>query len=189
MTGRRQYGAGLTGLPRPAAGRQRGATLVVVITLLLAVVVMSLTGFYLARTQYQLVGNLQYQEQAFNQAETASAMAEKWLGDPANAQSPHFTTYNAAAKGLYPAGKLAELALNPLTMAWDDSNSIAAGGGRYLVEQVARAVQLPGGSVQLGQAATGACRAVDLFRVVARSSSTRGSSRMVETFFAADGCY
>lgn len=167
---------------------QRGATLLVAISLLLAIGLMSLTGLFLARGQYRLVGNVQFQEQAFNQAETALAVAERWLSDTAHSQSADFTTHNSAARGLYPIGKLAELGLDPGSMTWSDSNSIAVGEGSYLVEQLARAVRQPGVSLQVGQGATGACRSVDLFRVVARSSSTRGSSRMVESFFATNGC-
>ncbi len=167
---------------------QRGATLLVLIYLLLAIGLMSMTGFFLARGQYQLIGNLQFQQQAFNQAETALAVAERWLSDRANSQSADFATYNGAARGQYPIDKLADLGLDPESMTWSDSNSIAVGEGRYLIEQLARAVRQPGVSLQVGQGATGACRSVDLFRVVARSSSTRGSSRMVESFFATNGC-
>lgn len=182
-------GPGLRRHPHSGGRRQRGATLLVVISLLLAIGLMSLTGFFLARGQYQLVGNLQFQEQAFNQAEAASAVAERWLSVSANSQSADFSTYNASAKGIYPIGKLSDLGLDPRTMTWTDTNSIQVGDGRYLVEQLSRSVKLPGGSLQVGQGATGACRSVDLFRVVSRSTSTRGSSRMVETFFATDGCY
>lgn len=175
-------------IPNPR-NHQRGASLLVVISLLLAIGLMSLTGFYLSRGQYQLVGNIQYQELAFNQAETATAVAEKWLVDGTNAQLPAFTTYDSSTKGLYPIDGLAALGLDPKTMAWNDGNSIVVGEARYVIEQVARAVKLPGGSLQIGQAAGGSCRAVDLFRIVARSELPRGSSRMVETVYATDGCY
>jgi Tfp pilus assembly protein PilX len=174
---------------RPPMRRQRGATLLVVISLLLAIGLMSMTAFVGSRGQYQLVGNVQHQERAFSQAEAASAVAEEWLSDPANAQLADFATYNPAVRALYPANTMASLGLDPRTMGWNNGNSIAVGEGRYLIEQIARSVSLPGGSLQVGQASTGACRKVDLFRVVAQSASVRGSSRMVETFFATDGCY
>lgn len=174
---------------RPPLHRQRGASLLIVVALLLGMGLMTLTAFYLSRGQYQLVGNVQHLQQAFTRAEAASATAEQWLGDPANARSPAFATYDQQAKGLYPAGKLAALELDPATMTWNDSNSVATADGRYLIEQLARGVKLPGGSVQLGQRTTGSCKSVDLFRIVSSSASTRGASRLVETVHATDGCY
>lgn len=174
---------------RPAARQQRGMSLLVVIALVLGMGLMTLTAFYLSRGQYQLVGNIQHLQQAFAKAEATSATAEQWLSVAANSQSQPFSIYDAGSKGLYPVGKLTALGRDPATMSWDDTNSIATADGRYLVEQLARGVRLPGSSVQLGQRATGSCKAVDLFRVVANSASTRGASRMVETMYATDGCY
>ncbi len=160
-----------------------------VVALLLGMGLMSVTAFFLSRGQYQLVGNIQHLQQAFSKAEATSATAEQWLGVAANAQSAGFATYDGSLKGLYPAGQLAALERNPATMIWNDSNSIVAPDGRYLVEQLSKSVKLPGASVQLGQRSTGSCKAVDLFRVVSNSESTRGASRMIETMFATDGCY
>lgn len=173
----------------PSPRRQRGASLLVVVTLLLGMALMALTAFQLSRGQYQLVGNVQHLQQAFVRAEAASATAEQWLASGTNARSPAFATLDRSAKGLYPAGSLAALQLNPATMTWDDSNSIATADGRYLVEQMARGVKLPGASVQLGQRSTGACKSVDLFRIVASSTATRGAARLIETVYATDGCY
>ena len=172
----------------PARRRQGGATLLVVVSLLLALGLMGITGMMLSRGQFQLAGNLQHQQLAFVEADTAIAVAEKWLSDPANAESAAFSSYSAAAKGLYPKGKLTALGLEPKTMAWTGTNSIAAGGGRYLIEQLEASVILPGSGIQVGQTTTGACKRVSLFRIVAQSSSTRGASRTIETFYATDAC-
>lgn len=173
----------------PCRHQQRGATLLVVVALLLGLGLMSVTAFFLSRGQYQLVGNLQHLQQAFSRAEATSATAEQWLGVGTNAQAPGFATYDSALKGLYPAGQLAALARNPTSMTWSDSNSIATPDGRYLVEQLSKGVKLPDASVQIGQRSTGSCKTVDLFRVVSSSTSSVGSSRMIETMFATDGCY
>jgi Tfp pilus assembly protein PilX len=157
-------------------------------TLLLGMGLMSTTGFLMARGQFQLVSNLQFQELSFNEAEGALAEAEDWLSQPGNAQNAAFTTHTNRKPGLYPLGKMAQLQLDVKTMNWTNSNSMTADTGRYVVEQIADSVRLPGSSLQMGQASTGACRAVDLFRVVARSAATRGASRMIETHFAADAC-
>ncbi len=174
---------------RPPRRNQRGTSLLVIVALLLGMGLMSLTAFYLSRGQFQLVGNIQHLQQAFTQAEATAATAEQWLTVPANAQSPGFTTFDSGLKGVYPAGQLAALGRDPSTMTWNDSNSIATADGRYLAEQLARGVKLPGGSVQVGQRNSGSCTAVDLYRVVSTSASVRGASRMIETFFATDGCY
>lgn len=169
--------------------RQRGGTLIVVVALILGACLVSLTGLFLARGQGQLVGNIQHQEGAFNEAEASAVVAELWLATGSNARSAVFSTYDASAAGLYPTGKLRELGLDPATMTWGTSNSVSAGAGRYLVERIARAVKVPGASLQVGQRATGSCNQVDIFRVVAQSSSTRGATRMIETMAASNGCY
>lgn len=173
---------------RPAAHAQRGASLFIVIVLLLTVGLMTLTAFYLSRGQYRLVGNLQHLEQAFNQTEAVVAAAEKWLEVPANSKAVGFTTYSSATPGLYPIGQLATLGRDPKAMTWGDSNSIASGDGRYLIEQLASNRRLPGGSLQVGQRSTGSCRSVNLYRVVARSSGRAGSARMIETLQATRAC-
>jgi Tfp pilus assembly protein PilX len=176
------------GHPPAPGGPQRGASLLVILVLLPAMGVLALTAFHLARTQYQLVGNLQHQELAFVQAEAAAAAAERWLNTGSNATHASFATYDADAPGLYPVGGLAAQGLDPATMAWADSNSIVSGDGRYLIERMAAGTRLPGSSLQVGQKLTGACRAVHLFRIVAISTGTRGASRMVETFIATEAC-
>jgi len=169
--------------------RQRGGTLLVVLVMLLVASLLGLTGFQLARGQFDLAANLQFQEQAFSEAEATMAVAEGWMSTGTNARSAAFATYDANSPGLYPAGKLAALGLDPVTMTWTDSNSIAVEEGRYLIERIARGAVLPGASMQAGQASTGACRSVDLFRIVSQSSALRGASRTIETFHSASGCY
>ena len=149
---------------------------------------MTLSAFYLSRGQYRLVGNIQQLEQAFNDTEAVSASAEQWLQTGSNAKADGFTTYSSVTPQLYPAGKLAALNLDPKTMSWDDSNSAVLGSGRYLVEQLAANRSMPGGSLQVGQRSTGACRAVNLYRVVARSSGPRGAARLIETLQATNAC-
>jgi Tfp pilus assembly protein PilX len=161
--------------------------LLVVMVMMLALGLMTLTAFYLARNQYRLVGNIQHLEQAFNQTEAVVATAEDWLNTGTNRKSAAFTTYDTALPQLHPMGHLTAGGLDPKTMAWADTNSLVSGDGRYLIEQLAQGRQMPGNSLQAGQRSA-RCRAVDLFRVVARSNSTRGASRTIESTYAADGC-
>jgi Tfp pilus assembly protein PilX len=168
---------------------QRGGTLLVVMVMLLVASLLGLMGFRMARGQLDLAANLQFQEQAFGQAEATMAVAEGWMSAGTNARTAAFSTYDASSPGLYPAGKLLELGLDPATMTWTDSNSIAVSEGRYLIERIGRGISLPGASMQVGQASTGACRSVDLFRIVSQSASIRGASRTIETYRSTSGCY
>lgn len=170
---------------QPRRGRaQRGASLLVIVVMMLALGLMSLTAFYLARNQYRLVGNIQHLEQAFNQTEAVIATAENWLASGSNHRAPAFTTFNAAQPQLHPTLHLTE---DPKTMVWSDANSVAANDGRYLIELLAQSRQMPGNSMQVGQRNV-RCRKVDLFRVTARSDAIRGASRLITTAYATDGC-
>jgi Tfp pilus assembly protein PilX len=170
-----------------AARRQRGASLYVVIVMLATMGLMTLTAFYMSRNQYRLVGNIQHEEQAFNQTEAVVAAGEDWLNTGANAASVDFITYNAGAKGLYPMYQFAALGLNAKTMTWTDTNSIASGDGRYLVAQIARDMPLNLSTLVMGQPLS-TCKKVHLFQVTGRSNPVRGASRTIETTFATTGC-
>ena len=170
-----------------AARRQRGASLYVVIVMLATMGLMTLTAFYMSRNQYRLVGNIQYEEQAFNQTEAVVAQGENWLNTDANSTSVDFITYNADAHGVYPIGQISTLGLNLKTMTWSDSNSIASGNGRYLVGQIARELPLSGSSLQVVQGLT-TCKTVNVFQVTGRSNPVRGASRTIETTYATFGC-
>ena len=166
---------------------QRGISLVVMLVMVSALGLTMLTAFYQARNQHRLVGNIQHLEQAFNQAEAVVATAENWLNSGTSRNSTAFTTYDATLPQLHPIGRLAASGLDPKTMYWSDTNSLASGDGRYLIEQLANKRQMPGNSMQVGQKNAG-CRAVHLFRVAARSNSLRGASRTIEATYVTDGC-
>jgi Tfp pilus assembly protein PilX len=171
-----------------SAHRQRGISLLVVSLLMMAIVLMTLTAFYISRTQYKLVGNIQASELAFSRAESAIAAAESWLNGSGNSKAGGFDSYDATATPhLYPAGQLATLGRTPASMTWSNTNSTVSGDGRYLVELVGRNVRKPGDSIALNQRATG-CKAVDLFRVLAKADTGQSGSRIIETIEATDGC-
>ena len=72
-------------------------------------------------------------------------------------------------------------------MTWSNTNSTVSGDARYLIEVVGRNVRKPGDSIALNQRSTG-CKAVDLFRVLAKADTGQSGSRIIETIEAADGC-
>ena len=173
---------------RSSVRAQRGISLLVVTVLMLAIVLMTLTAFYVSKTQYKLVGNIQASELAFGQAESVSAAARAWVNVSANAKSDAFDTYNATSTAhLYPMGKLATLGYLPESMTWSNSNSTVSGNGRYMVELLGRNIKKPGDSIAIKQKAT-SCKSVDLFRIVAKADAGQSGSRIIETIEATDGC-
>lgn len=173
----------------PARARpQRGASLFVVIAMIAALGMLMLTAYYAARNQFAIVGNLQYQEQAFAQAEAVVATAQNWLDTGTNARSPGFTTYDSTSTpGLYPIGGLDAQGRDPRAMTWSNSNSVAVTGGRYLVQRWANDQPMAGSSLQQQQAAS-VCRSVNIFQVIGRADPVQGSTRMVEVMYATLAC-
>jgi Tfp pilus assembly protein PilX len=169
------------------APQQRGAALLVILALVLTLGLMGLYMYSSSRTQYQLVGNVQYSEQAFNMVESSVATAENWLSAEDNSKDPAFESYSTTTPHLYPIDELATRSRVPKTMEWTNSNSLDTGSGNYLIEQLGRQVSLQGSSIQKGQQAA-ACRQVNVFRIHTQSASVKGTTRMVETLYAADGC-
>ena len=172
---------------RSSVRAQRGISLLVVTVLMLAIVLMTLTAFYVSKTQYKLVGNIQASELAFDQAESVSAAARAWINGPTNAKSDGFDTYATSTAHLYPMGKMATLGHLPESMTWSNSNSTVSGNGRYLVELLGRNIKKPGDSIAIKQNAT-ICKSVDLFRIVAKADAGQSGSRIIETIEATDGC-
>lgn len=166
---------------------QQGASLLIVIVMIAAIGLTTLSAFYLSRNQYRLVGNIQHLDQAFNQTEAVVANGENWLATGANRSAAGFVARTTTQPALYPIGYLAANSIDPKTLSWDDSNSVAAGNGRYLVERIAQGRAMAGSGLQAGQRSS-ACRAVDLFNVIGRSNSVRGASRTVSSIYATDGC-
>jgi Tfp pilus assembly protein PilX len=64
-------------------GRQQGATLVIALLILVLIMMIGITAISTSNTQYKLAGNLQFEDGATNNAETAVTTAENWLVNPA----------------------------------------------------------------------------------------------------------
>lgn len=166
---------------------QRGASLLIVIVMVAAIGLTTLSAFYLSRNQYRLVSNIQHLDQAFNQTEAVVADGENWLDTGNNRSAAGFAARATTQPELYPIGYLATNRIDPKTLSWDDSNSAVSGNGRYLIERFAQARAMAGNSIQAGQRSS-ACRAIDLFHVIGRSNSVRGASRTVASTYATEGC-
>jgi len=181
---RRRSGRGLA--------RQRGASsMFITVILVLVIMLLVVTASMLSNTQFKLAGNLQFENVAFNLGESAVASAEVWLGTGTNARGTGFTTYSTGTPHLYPIGYLTTNNIDPLTMTWSNSNSLAVGGDdnqRYLIERYGADNQPLGTGMDQGGRPLTACQKVDVFRITARGASVKGTAKVVQTVYSVPSC-
>lgn len=165
--------------------QQRGSTLIVSLIILVILMLLGVGAMVVSDTGYKLAGNLQFQDSALNNAETAVAEGEKWLSSGTNIQDQRFAT--TAADEIY---GLAENP-DPLTMSWDNSTSLAVGGNsaqRYFIDLMSEGNQpLPSGA-GIGVRRSSACNKVNTYRVVGQGTSARGAVRFVESYYSVLNC-
>ena len=160
---------------------QRGASLVVTLVMLVVLMLMGITAIVVSNTQFRMAANLQFQNLAMNNAESALAQAENWLA--LNVADPGFAA--RVNGGLYPEG----MVVDPFTMVWDDNTSVrvdALGSQRYAIEllgvRTTPANSVVGCVNSYGQSAP--CRVVRVFRLSSRGVSVLGAAKMVQSIFA-----
>ena len=178
--------------PIPGTNRQRGASsLFLTVILVMVVMLLAATASVLSSTQFRLAGNLQFENIAFNLAETAVASAENWLGTGTNAKNDGFTTRSDSTPALYPIGYLTANSLDPLTMTWANTNSTVVDGDdnkRYIVEKYGADNQPLGTGLDTGGRPLTGCQKVDVFLVTARGVSARGTSKSMQTTYSVPSC-
>ena len=171
---------------------QRGISLAVALVVITVLMLTGVAAFYSSGTQFRLAGNLQYQNAALNQAETAVAAGESWLATASNFQNAGFTTYNNSASAhLYPAGYLTTNSMDPLTMTWTDSNSVkvdTTGNQRYLIELLAQHKRLLGSDLSVGGRTSAGCSEVNIYRISAHGASARGAAKVVQSAYSVKSC-
>lgn len=155
-----------------------------------------------SNSQLKLAGVLESDDAALNNAESAIAAAESWLGSGSNHLSVGFTQYNAqATPRLLPIGFLSgqgasgQASLPSAGLRWPDSgvaaSAIGVGGNpaqQYFIEQLSSGARLPGSS-QIEGGRTGAgCNSVNTYQITARGRDPRGTSRFVQTYFSVLHC-
>lgn len=179
---------------RSTAARQRGATMVIALLILVLIMMLGITAITSSNTQYKLAGNLQFEDSALNNAETAITAAERVLADGVTFGSAGFTTYNAGTTPqLLPRGWLAGLAApanSPLTMTWTDSNSVSVGSNdrRYFIELMSLNNRLQGSSQVVGGRASAGCNQVNTYLIHARGLSARGATKFVQSYYSVLNC-
>lgn len=177
---------------RSVRRHQAGASLVVSLVILGVLMLMGVAAMMISSTQYRLSGNIQFQNTALNQAESALAAAEIWLASGDNYLNEGFKTYNGATTPqLYPTGYLAANNIDPLTMNWTNANSVmsdAVGNQRYLIELLGESRKLTGTGLAIGGRQAAACNEVNVYRITTRGASGRGASRYVQAIFTVLSC-
>jgi len=172
--------------------RQSGSTLIISLIILIILMLLGVTAMNISDTQYKLAGNLQFENAAMNNTETAISTAENWLATGTNYTNAAFTTYDVANPHLYPIGYLEARTApdnDPLTMDWD-SNSIQVDNTnqRYIIELMSIGNRLAGSSQIVGGRASSGCNQVNTYRITARGASARGAIKFVRSYYSVLSC-
>ena len=173
---------------------QTGSTLVISMVILIIVMLIGVTTMVISNTQFKLAGNLQFEDSAMNNTETAVTTAENWLSTGTNYNNAGFTTYSSATAHLHPTGHLEGLTApdnDPLSMTWDDDNSAEVAGNsnqRYLIQQMSTGNRLQGSSQAVGGHASSGCNHVNTYLITARGMSARGATKFVQSFYSVLSC-
>ncbi len=162
------------------AHEQAGSSLVVSMIMLVVLMLMGVGAIVVSKSQYRMAGNFQFQNLAMASSESALSEAENWVA--ANHTDPDLVT--RVPGGLYPIGT----APDPYTMVWDDTTSEKVdlfGNQRYIIEVLAADRVLPSNSITTCNVygLSGPCPRVNVYRISARGSSARGSTKIVQTVF------
>lgn len=167
--------------------RQEGATLVIALLVLVLIMMIGITAVSVSNTQYKLAGNLQFEDGAMNNAETAVSVAENWLSTGTNYKNAGFTTYDSInTPQLYPLGA----SNDPLAITWSDANSIIVGSNwqRYQIQLLSTSNQLMGSNAAAGRQASGVCNKVNTYLVTGRGQTNRGATKLVQSFYSVLSC-
>ncbi len=174
--------------------RQRGATLVIALLILVLIMMIGIAAISTSNTQFKLAGNLQFEDAALNKSETAVTAAENWLSTGTNFNNAGFTAFNNASPQLLPISYLAGLAApanNALTMTWDNTNSLIVAGDatqRYFIELLSSNNRLQGSSQVVGGRTSSGCNQVNTYQITGRGTSARGATRFVQSYYSVLSC-
>ncbi len=172
-----------------AQGKQQGVSLITTLVMMGLLMLLGVTAMRLSKSQLNLSANLQFQSAAFNETESAVALAERWLGSGANYKSAAFKTF-ASGTGLFPLNYFASNSIDPLNMTWSDTNSVQGSNvnQRYLIELLAEnKTLLPSGN-SLGGRVSAGCNRVNVYRIIGRGESSRGALKFVQSVYSVLSC-
>jgi type IV pilus assembly PilX-like protein len=161
-------------------GSQSGASLVIVMVMVTVLMLLGISGYVASTTQFRVAANLQFNNVALGNAESALAIAEGWIA--ANYNNAGFAARTPG--GLYPIGT----GPDPLTMTWDDTTSVKAdvlGAQRFMIEVIVADRVLPANSIGNCNVygMSGPCPRVNVYRLTARGTSILGTTKLVQSIF------
>lgn len=172
--------------------RQKGATLVIALLILVLIMMIGITAVSTSDTQFKLAGNLQFEDSALNNAEAAIAEGERWLSTGTNYLDAAFTAADPAKPHLLPrtVPRPASRDTDPLTLAWADTNSLSVANTnqRYRIEQMSRNNKLTGSSQVVGGRVSTICNQVNTYLITGRGVSARGATKLVQSYYSVLSC-
>jgi len=178
----------------PGPSRQRGASLLLAMLLVVFVMLLGMGALGAAWTQYHLAANQQFDNDAFNQAEHALGMAEQWLSTGTHFRDPGFAPDALQrSPGLYPLGLAAPAMTAPLSVAFTAANAVCVDGeapcnSSYVIGLLAQDQRLVGASQAVGVPSSSGCHQVNLYQVIARGRGGRGASRTLASVYSVLSC-
>ena len=168
----------------PSIRRQRGAAQLFITLVLLGIIMMlGITATIISSTQFRLAGNLQFESQAFDNAETAAATALGWVATDCNGQT--FTgTSNGYLRSMPVKGAGGEV--NPFGVKWDTAEAKVVDDGdnskQYVIQMMGKAsLGSESDASSITDTPPFANQEGRLFRITTRGTSAKGTSRLVQT--------
>jgi len=165
--------------------RQSGSTLIISMIILGVIMLIGVTSMLISETQYKLSANLQFEDKALNNGEEAINDAEKLLVTIGGAT--HESTFTTATKGYY-TSKPPE----PLTLKWDDTNSVKLGSDspptRYMIQQVRLGIKDAGEGINTGGRSSSCGKGINTFLITARGTGPRGTYKYIQSYVGVLSC-
>ncbi|NOT65752.1 MAG: hypothetical protein HOP06_06985 [Methylotenera sp.] len=179
--------------------KQTGSTLILGLFILILIMLLGVTAMKVSDTQFQLAGNLQFEDLAMNNAEAAIDAGERWLagttGGTKNYLNAGFTTAatvnytsdggNAMTTKLYPLASTPD----PFTdSTWSGLQVEANSNQSYFIQLASTNSSLVGSNQATGGRASSGCSKVNTYRIIARGTSARGATKFVQSYYSALSC-
>lgn len=161
---------------------QAGSSLAVSMIMLVVLMAMGVGAMVVSNTQFRMATNLQFQNLALSNAESALAQAENWIAT----NFEHANLQTRVSGGLYPNGVAVP---DANSVEWDDSNSVAVdlfGTQRYRIEVLGNQRNQAKASFKVCDPYKSPvpCSFVNLYRITARGTSARGAAKIVQSVYA-----
>lgn len=167
---------------------ERGSTLVISLIILIVLMLLGVMTMNTSDTQYKLAGNLQFEDVAINNAEQAIGAAERWLENDVAIKR----VTAAANASVIEESAVAASGIDPLTMAWSNSDSTPVTGldgipndrQRYVIGFVSTA-KAPGAPAQLkcpNIAQNYNC--VNTYLITGRGLGGRGATKLIQVYYS-----